>query len=243
MPVDMFNLRVFSGAAERVYCSHVMMSGVANHVRSFNNHLSHYNPDPSSFTTSTGSTMLGRLLPRACFRSCQGGVFVSASTLCQCGRLPSSGLRPPRVTTVLNSQRNYARQRYEYKRFGQGQEQDTGRFGRVRRYWITSPAFRIGVGAAAGGSIVFYFANIETVPETGRRRFNFIGPEFMAQQGIQAYQQTMQQYRGRILPDWAPETRLAKKVLDRLIPASGISGEWELHVVNDSNANAFVLPG
>ena len=139
--------------------------------------------------------------------------------------------RPP----VFSPLRTFAQRRYEYRRFGRAQQ--------IGNIWRASPVFRIGVYATAGGGVVFYVTHIEEVPVTGRRRFNFIGPETAAQMGLQQYQQVLQQYQGRILPDWAPETKMAKRVLERLIPSSGIGGEWELHVVQDKEANAFVLPG
>ena len=54
----------------------------------------------------------------------------------------------------------------------------------------------------------------------------------------------MQEYQDQILPEWDTRTRQVQKVLDRLIPSSGLAGEkWEVHVIDDPQKNAFVLPG
>ncbi|KAL2255052.1 hypothetical protein VTK26DRAFT_4239 [Humicola hyalothermophila] len=50
----------------------------------------------------------------------------------------------------------------------------------------------------------------------------------------------------RILPAWDPRTARVRRVLERLLPFSGMSDKdgWEVFVVDDpGTANAFVLPG
>ncbi|KAL8796345.1 MAG: hypothetical protein Q9195_001252 [Heterodermia aff. obscurata] len=55
----------------------------------------------------------------------------------------------------------------------------------------------------------------------------------------------MEQYGRKILPPDHPDSRMVQRVLDRLIPASGLSREgWEVRVIADQEQqNAFVLPG
>ena len=55
----------------------------------------------------------------------------------------------------------------------------------------------------------------------------------------------MRQFGKQILPPQHPDSRMVQRVLDRLIPASGLSHEgWEVKVIGDkSQKNAFVLPG
>ena len=61
---------------------------------------------------------------------------------------------------------------------------------------------------------------------------------------MQMYRQTLQQYAGRVLPQWHPNSRMVRRVLDRLIPQSGVQDSaWEVHVINDPQKNAFVMPG
>lgn len=87
--------------------------------------------------------------------------------------------------------------------------------------------------------------NIETVPVSGRKRFNWVKSEYEEQMGMEQYKQVKQEFRGRILPEWHPQTRLVQRVLDRLIPSSGLEGQkWEVNVIDDKEQmNAFVIPG
>lgn len=60
------------------------------------------------------------------------------------------------------------------------------------------------------------------------------------------YQQVMQEYGNKILPPSHPQSRMVQRVLDRLLPHSGLdysSGQWEVHVIQDPMKNAFVIPG
>lgn len=58
------------------------------------------------------------------------------------------------------------------------------------------------------------------------------------------YQEIMQQYGRAILPDSHPTTLYVKKVCARLIRASGLNDlEWEVHVIQSDEVNAFVIPG
>ncbi|KAI9762959.1 MAG: T-complex protein 1 subunit theta [Chaenotheca gracillima] len=66
----------------------------------------------------------------------------------------------------------------------------------------------------------------------------------------QLYDQTLEQYRGRILPSYDPRARMVTRVLDRLIPKAGLTPEetehtnWEIFVIDDpEQKNAFVIPG
>lgn len=63
--------------------------------------------------------------------------------------------------------------------------------------------------------------------------------------GEQSYREVLAQSRGRVLPDNHPLAQMVNRVLQRLIPQVEIEGaDWRVHViVDDGNANAFVLPG
>lgn len=80
---------------------------------------------------------------------------------------------------------------------------------------------------------------------TNRLRFNCVSPESEVSGAQQMYAQILQEYGQRILPARHPDSRLVLKVLNRLIPASGLPDqEWEVHVIDDkSQKNAFVIPG
>ncbi|KAF2498004.1 hypothetical protein BU16DRAFT_559721 [Lophium mytilinum] len=127
--------------------------------------------------------------------------------------------------------------RPQYQRFQGGS-------GNIWQRWAARPTFYREVGGlttVAGG---FYVFNLETVPVSGRRRFNCISSEWEKSQGEAGYQQILQEYSGRILPEWHPATQQVRRVLERLIPQSGLEGEeWEVHVIQSDEVNAFVIPG
>lgn len=134
------------------------------------------------------------------------------------------------------ARRTYNGGRSRYQRFQQGSS--------FFQRWASRPTFFYevtGVGCAVGG---FYVYNLEVVPVSGRRRFNIVSPELEKGTAKEQYQVIMQEYQDQILPEWDTRTRQVQKVLDRLIPSSGLTGEkWEVHVIDDPQKNAFVLPG
>lgn len=90
-----------------------------------------------------------------------------------------------------------------------------------------------------------YFYNTEVVEMTGRRRFNCVSHAAELKMGAQSYREVLAQSQGRVLPDNHPLAQMVNRVLQRLIPQAPIEGaDWRVHViVDDGNANAFVLPG
>lgn len=98
----------------------------------------------------------------------------------------------------------------------------------------------IGIGLSG-----IYFYNTEVVEMTGRRRFNCVSHAAELKMGAQSYREVLEQSRGRVLPDNHPLAQMVNRVLQRLIPQAPIEGaDWRVHViVDDGNANAFVLPG
>lgn len=104
-----------------------------------------------------------------------------------------------------------------------------------------------------GGAGVYYVVNLEEVPSTGRWRFNDIGINEEQQMGAQAYHETLAQYRSRILPNSHPVSVQVRRVVSRIVNAAKELDEkrapgaqptsWSVHVINDPQKNAFVLPG
>lgn len=98
------------------------------------------------------------------------------------------------------------------------------------------------------GTIIFYFINLETVPISGRTRFNIYSRKRVNEAGDLSYRRLLydldQQGVG-VLPDWDYRTQRVKRVMAKLIPFSGMRDEkWEIFVIDDPHtANAFVLPG
>ena len=145
--------------------------------------------------------------------------------------------------TPLRSQSQFSRfpgggrRRPNYNRFG--------RIEQVKNLWSTNSNFRYGVFAVGAGGAGFIIYNIERVPISGRLRFNCVSENYERQTSNGMYQQAMAQYGRKILPPDHPDSRIVQKVMDRLIPASGLSHEgWEVKVIGDrQQKNAFVLPG
>lgn len=82
------------------------------------------------------------------------------------------------------------------------------------------------------------------MPVSGRRRFNVLSSDYEKKMGDQMYQETLQEFGKQILPAYSKEHQMVQRVLDRLIPHSGLGGEeWEVHVIDDDMKNAFVIPG
>ncbi|KAL8732699.1 MAG: hypothetical protein Q9181_003867 [Wetmoreana brouardii] len=118
------------------------------------------------------------------------------------------------------------------------------RFQEAQSLWKTSPPFRIGVTVIGGGITVWIGSNIEKVPISGRYRFNCVSEEYEARLGKMGYQQVMQQFQGQILRPSDPRHKMVGRVLQRLLPNSGLNGDWEYHVIDDKDqVNAFVVPG
>ncbi|CUS09896.1 unnamed protein product [Tuber aestivum] len=126
---------------------------------------------------------------------------------------------------------------YQYQKFRSREQL-------VRHLW-GDPNFRRFVGVVILGGGVFYVYNLETVPVSGRRRFNIFSAEMEAQIAQQAYAEVKENYRGQILSSYHPTTRYVKRVMDRLVPVSGLGDlKWEVFVIkDDSIKNAFVIPG
>ncbi|KAJ9156591.1 Peptidase family M48 [Pleurostoma richardsiae] len=98
------------------------------------------------------------------------------------------------------------------------------------------------------GAVAFYFANVEVVPVSGRRRFNCFSEESIEEVSEMQYKRVLydlERQGGRLLPDWDPRTLMVRRVMRKLIPVSGMAdAAWEVRVIDDpATANAFVLPG
>ena len=151
----------------------------------------------------------------------------------------SHSLRPSvsvdRKVDLLNSRRQYASRprRPQYNKFQQNVN-----------LWNSSGQYRVVVSLLGGGFVVWIVSNIEKVPVSGRYRFNCVSEKYEAEVGRQAYVQTINEYRGAFLDPRDPRHKLVGKVLERLLPNSGLKGDWEFHVIqDDTQTNAFVLPG
>lgn len=116
------------------------------------------------------------------------------------------------------------------------------RVDRFQRIWQAHGNKILILGA---GGLVFYVYNLETVPVSGRRRFNCISDAREEAMGRIMYRGELQDLQGRLLPANHPLTQRVAKVVERLLPASGLGHQqWAVHVVDDPDVkNAFVIAG
>ena len=141
--------------------------------------------------------------------------------------------RPFRAQTQFNQYRRFSSR---YQRFQQTKN--------ILYRWSQRPTFYYEVAGLSGVIGGFYVYNLETVPVSGRRRFNIISPKTEEELGKLQYQQVLAQYHGQLVSDWDPRVRMVRRVMDRLIPVSGLQDqEWEIYVIESQERNAFVLPG
>jgi hypothetical protein len=157
-------------------------------------------------------------------------------------------LTPPLLTRSPLISRLPTRSASQWGPLGRRQQPRYNRFNRAQllyNLWHTSPAFRYSVGGMGVGGGVFYYVNLERVPVSGRLRFNCVSEKYEEQAAEQQFHMVMQEFRGRVLPPNHPSSRLVNRVLQRLIPTSGLEGQqWEVRVIDDpEQKNAFVMPG
>jgi predicted Zn-dependent protease len=141
-------------------------------------------------------------------------------------------------TTPSRSARYYQRsnQSHSYSRF----QNTTNAFYR----WSQRPTFYLEAGGVAAGIGGFYVYNLETVPVSGRKRFNIFGPEYEKEMAQGEASTMLNQFGGKLLSDWDPRVRQVKRVINRLIPVSGLADlNWEVYVVESEMVNAMVVPG
>lgn len=99
------------------------------------------------------------------------------------------------------------------------------------------------MAAAAVAAVAFYLYNSQTVPVTGRRRFNFLSDRFVAwthKGAADVIIREVQSQGGRFLSDRDRRTVLVKRVMKRLIPVSGMAGlDWEIFVIEDRGMRPY----
>jgi len=108
-----------------------------------------------------------------------------------------------------------------------------------------SPLILIIIGVGGG----YYLVHLQREPHTNRLRFLDVTTNQELQMGEETYRQTLNEYRGRILPKSDSRSQMVERISRRLIasisPEDVKSGtKWEVFVVkDDQNQNAFVVPG
>lgn len=160
--------------------------------------------------------------------------------------IPRQTPKSPFVSRIAQQTRFQSR----YQRFGDQKKGSSGQawsnIGPIYRVQYIWRNYQRPILVVSGGGLVFYVANQEQVPITQRRRFNVISPEKEKQYAAEGYNDTLREFRGRILPENHPYTQLVARVVERLLPSVGpLAGdEWRVHVIDaPDQRNAFVLPG
>ncbi|KAI2473255.1 hypothetical protein F4781DRAFT_227536 [Annulohypoxylon bovei var. microspora] len=111
-----------------------------------------------------------------------------------------------------------------------------------------SPSLYTVIVLSVLGAVAFYFSNVQTVPVSGRRRFNCFSDksvEAASEAQVKRLIWEVERSGGRFLSDWDPRMAMVKRVMRKLIPVSGMeTANWEIRVIDDPHTvNAFVLPG
>lgn len=103
--------------------------------------------------------------------------------------------------------------------------------------FVRSPSTHTVALLAAAAAVVFYLYNIQTVPVSGRRRFNCYSNstvEAVGEQQVKHVIYDVERQGGRFLSDWDPRTQMVKRVMRRLIPVSGMEdSNWQVWVIDD----------
>jgi predicted Zn-dependent protease len=95
----------------------------------------------------------------------------------------------------------------------------------------------------AVGAAVYYFANQESVPFTGRKQLRTMEPAQEMQLGLQSYQQILSD--SVVLRD-APVVDVVRSIGARIARAAAPEDpgfEWAFNVIDSDQVNAFALPG
>ena len=116
----------------------------------------------------------------------------------------------------------------------------------TEQIWNTarSPRTKVIAIIAVGSGAVFYFSNLEEVPVSGRKRFNCYSDATVEAEGNRMYRMIMQENQDQILPSWDRRSKMVARVMDRLIPASGLTNvEWEVHVIDSPGEHPRFIAG
>jgi len=95
------------------------------------------------------------------------------------------------------------------------------------------------------GAAVYYFANQETVPLTGRKQLRTMKPAQEMQLGLQSYKQILADNGGNVMQS-GQEVDLVRSIGARIASAAAPEDpgfDWAFNVIDSPQANAFALPG
>jgi len=125
-----------------------------------------------------------------------------------------------------------------YNRRGQRtgmRRQSLGRRGGGFR-WKIMLAFAIGAG-------IYYFANQETVPYTGRKQLRTMKPAQEMSLGLQSYRQILSDSQVRTSGPIVEKVREIGVKIARASADADPGFDWDFSVIDSPQVNAFALPG
>lgn len=95
------------------------------------------------------------------------------------------------------------------------------------------------------GAAVYYFANQETVPLTGRKQLRTMKPAQEMQLGLQSYKQILNDNRQNLVRQGQAYDLVQQIGVDiaRAAAPEDPGFEWAFNVIRSPQANAFALPG
>ena len=97
-----------------------------------------------------------------------------------------------------------------------------------------------------GGATILYVANLKTIPGSGRWSFNWISPDQEIRFSRDNLAARLERFNGKMLPNTSSEVMMVWKILNALIPHTGVQDQgspWEVRVIDDPFPTAFVSPG
>ncbi|NXG72635.1 OMA1 Metalloendopeptidase, partial [Baryphthengus martii] len=105
----------------------------------------------------------------------------------------------------------------------------------------------LGVSSVGVLFVVFYFTHLEETPITGRPRLLVFGKEHFRELSQMEYEMLMEKYKSKMLPETDARYQVVERVLGHLCESSKdipqVSAlDWVIHVVDEPEVNAFVLP-
>ncbi|NXF98032.1 OMA1 Metalloendopeptidase, partial [Eubucco bourcierii] len=105
----------------------------------------------------------------------------------------------------------------------------------------------LGVSSLGVLFVIFYFTHLEETPMTGRPRLLVFGKEHFRELSQMEYDMWMEEFQSKILPETDARYQVVETVLGHLAESNKdiprISAlQWVIHVVDEPDINAFVLP-
>ncbi|XP_064003022.1 metalloendopeptidase OMA1, mitochondrial isoform X2 [Pogoniulus pusillus] len=105
----------------------------------------------------------------------------------------------------------------------------------------------LGVSSLGVLFVIFYFTHLEETPMTGRPRLLVFGKEHFRELSQMEYDMWMEEFQSKMLPETDTRYQVVETVLGHLSESNKdiprISAlQWVIHVVDEPDINAFVLP-